>query len=170
MYGREWSFGGPSSPDVDADMSGVFWVNPQTAMPCLFKRIELGSTRLSHREVWRKVLNPAHEDWPVKDYHLIHRNCNHFSSFVTKKLGLKPLPSWVNRAARWGQAVVPSKVIRYLLKEADPAAAAPSSSSSSSRTPNTAREPKRTGSFFGSISTAKSVKLSRAKDDSELPE
>ena len=117
VYGKEWGFGGGT---IDTEQTGVFWTHPKEAMDSFFKRIELGSVCLSHLDLYRTVLKPAKDSWKMRDYHLMQKNCNHFCSHLAKELGLKKIPAWVNRAARWGDAIVPSPVIRYLLKEAAP--------------------------------------------------
>lgn len=36
-------------------------------------------------------------------YHLIAKNCNHFTDEVCQQLTGKPIPAWVNRLARVGE-------------------------------------------------------------------
>lgn len=42
------------------------------------------------------------EDYHGDTYHLIIKNCNHFTADVCKRLTGKPVPGWVNRLARLG--------------------------------------------------------------------
>lgn len=42
------------------------------------------------------------EDYHGDTYHLIVKNCNHFTADVCKRLIGKPVPGWVNRLARLG--------------------------------------------------------------------
>eukprot|EP00756_Hemistasia_phaeocysticola_P048730 Hpha_TRINITY_DN23135_c0_g1::TRINITY_DN23135_c0_g1_i1::g.29655::m.29655 len=120
VYGREWSFGGNPSPELQ-DVSGVFWVPPKTAVENFYKSIDLGETHLSPQEVLT-VVDSLKKEWTIGTYHVLNRNCNHFSHVLAPHLKVKKPPSWVNRAARWGKTLVPTRVVNYFLNQA---AAAP---------------------------------------------
>ena len=43
--------------------------------------------------------------WPGESYDLLHRNCVHFCDALCVRLGVGPLPGWVNRFAHGGAVV-----------------------------------------------------------------
>ena len=47
----------------------------------------------------RQVLAALAAEWPGADYHLLAHNCNHFCDELARRLGVGPIPSWVNRFA-----------------------------------------------------------------------
>eukprot|EP01060_Flectonema_neradi_P021176 TRINITY_DN286_c9_g1_i1.p1 TRINITY_DN286_c9_g1~~TRINITY_DN286_c9_g1_i1.p1 ORF type:complete len:438 (+),score=66.32 TRINITY_DN286_c9_g1_i1:317-1630(+) len=114
IYGREWSFGG-SCDEAYADYSGIFHCEPKSATPHFFKRVKLGTVRMSHRSVYFNVIKPLQETWTTGSYHLIQRNCNHFSAQLAAALEVKAPPSWVNRSARIGDTMIPMRVVNYFI-------------------------------------------------------
>eukprot|EP01063_Lacrimia_lanifica_P038993 TRINITY_DN8435_c0_g1_i1.p1 TRINITY_DN8435_c0_g1~~TRINITY_DN8435_c0_g1_i1.p1 ORF type:complete len:451 (+),score=150.17 TRINITY_DN8435_c0_g1_i1:80-1432(+) len=115
IYGKEWGFGGSSEAE-HADLTGVFWVDPRSALVHFFKQIELGTVHKSQREIRNTIIKPLQAKWKIGTYHVIQNNCNHFATILSRCLGVKAPPPWVNRAARIGDAVVPNRVINYFLK------------------------------------------------------
>nr|GMC50360.1 deSI-like protein At4g17486 isoform X1 [Ipomoea batatas] len=97
VHGLEYGFGAHDFPS-----SGVFEVEPRSCPGFMFRRsILLGSTDMSRSEVrsfMERLSNKYHGD----SYHLIAKNCNHFSNEVCMHLTGKPIPGWVNRLARVG--------------------------------------------------------------------
>lgn len=113
VYGKEWSFGGSSS-----NVSGIFWLSPKSA-PLAFKEsIRLGEVACTPAEVGALVqdLEPI---WMASDYHLLTKNCNHFSEAFAELLGLE-VPEWLNRAARLGDVLLPDSFIDFLMEKASP--------------------------------------------------
>ena len=118
VYGREWSYGG--SPDGEG--SGIFAIPPQSALPpqMFHSAKELGTTELTAEQVsW--ILNGMGRAWTMESYDLLSKNCNHFSEELIKKLEKASatkfsFPSWVNRAAKVGDALVPRSLVEYVLK------------------------------------------------------
>lgn len=100
---QEYSFAG--GPDAGSG-TGVMSQTPQ-ATPAggdwKFKQaIELGEVNVDYKE-FDRVLQELKDAFPANTYDLIHRNCNHFTTAVAKRLGVHGnYPSWVNRAASWG--------------------------------------------------------------------
>eukprot|EP01064_Diplonema_japonicum_P026247 TRINITY_DN3765_c0_g4_i1.p1 TRINITY_DN3765_c0_g4~~TRINITY_DN3765_c0_g4_i1.p1 ORF type:complete len:418 (+),score=51.97 TRINITY_DN3765_c0_g4_i1:60-1313(+) len=124
LYGKEWGFGGSSDPEHQA-MTGVFWIQPKTATPHFMKQIVLGETRLSQMDLYLSVIKPIQTEWTINTYHVMKRNCNHFSDFFCQSLNLKRPPAWVNRAARWGDTLVPDRLVNYFLNREEVPEAVP---------------------------------------------
>ncbi|KAL0331511.1 UNVERIFIED_CONTAM: DeSI-like protein [Sesamum angustifolium] len=53
-------------------------------------------SRSEFRSFMEHLSNKYHGD----TYHLISKNCNHFTDEVCQRLTGKPIPGWVNRLAR----------------------------------------------------------------------
>jgi deubiquitinase DESI2 len=54
------------------------------------------------QEEFRSFIEKLAGDYHGDTYHLINKNCNHFTDDVCQNLTGKPIPSWVNRLARVG--------------------------------------------------------------------
>lgn len=94
LYGAfEVTFGG--HPD---DFTGVFTMPPRSVPLPIFESINMGRINKSPAEV-REILEKIALDYPGNSYHILNRNCNHFSNdLVTRLLG-RPMPSYINRLA-----------------------------------------------------------------------
>jgi hypothetical protein len=100
VLGEEWSFG--HTPE---DRSGVFSISPRSAEGCKFRQaILMGTTTAPHREI-RAVLDRLTEKFWGPTYHIVARNCNHFSDEFCRELLGVPVPRWVNRLAFLGSLV-----------------------------------------------------------------
>ena len=118
IFGIEWSYG--DAYEV-GQSTGLFYCIPGTACATLYKTIELGYTELSAMQV-DTILHRVENEWPCKEYHLLHHNCNHFTAHFCKLLttGDKlEVPSWVNRSARWSDRVVPRRLAVWVAKKFD---------------------------------------------------
>jgi len=108
IAGTEWTFAGGGSG------SGVCQQTPKVTpigTDWKFKQsLNLGSPTLSDAQMLG-VLRQMEVEWTASSYHIVHRNCNHFTEAVATKLGLE-FPSWVNRAANLGKHFIskPSSV------------------------------------------------------------
>eukprot|EP00891_Asterochloris_glomerata_P001592 jgi/Astpho2/1592/e_gw1.00028.75.1_t len=100
VYSCEYAYGGH-----EYDVSGVFATNPRDAPgPVLYREgIKIGETDLTPQQV-QQVVQELGQQYKGNTYHLLERNCNHFSSDLCKRLTGKPAPLWVNRLA--GMAVM----------------------------------------------------------------
>ena len=80
--------------------SGIFATNPRDAPgPVIFREsIVVGETTLSQAEVQQAVYALG-ETFKGNSYHLLERNCNHFSEALTMRLTNHRTPGWVNRLA-----------------------------------------------------------------------
>ena len=83
--------------------SGVFEVEPKSCPGFIFRRsIPLGSTNMSPTE-FRTFMEQLSSKYYGDTYHLIAKNCNHFTNEVSMRLTGKPIPGWVNRLAKVGK-------------------------------------------------------------------
>ncbi|KAL0329510.1 UNVERIFIED_CONTAM: DeSI-like protein [Sesamum radiatum] len=95
VHGLEYGFGAHDYPT-----SGVFEVEPRSCPGFIFRRsILLGSTDMSRSE-FRSFMEHLSNKYHGDTYHLISKNCNHFTDEVCQRLTGKPIPGWVNRLAR----------------------------------------------------------------------
>jgi len=63
--------------------------------------IPLGVTSLSPHSV-KQVLSELKQKWDGESYDLLTRNCCHFCEEFVDRLGVGPIPTWVNQLARHG--------------------------------------------------------------------
>lgn len=100
VHDLEWSYG------YSNNGSGI-----SAARACMhpFHRfrgsIFLGSTLLSADEA-RVILLDLSRSWFGAEYHILTRNCVHFAHELVSRLGVGPLPSFVDRLARLGNVVI----------------------------------------------------------------
>ncbi|XP_075488466.1 deSI-like protein At4g17486 [Primulina tabacum] len=93
----EYGFGAHEYPT-----SGVFEVEPRGCPGFVFRRsILVGSTDMSRAE-FRSFMEDLSNRYHGDTYHLISKNCNHFTDEVCLHLTGSPIPGWVNRLARLG--------------------------------------------------------------------
>eukprot|EP00249_Psilotum_nudum_P018921 c27022_g1_i1 orf=499-1050(+) len=97
VYGMEYAFGAHDYPTT-----GVFEVEPRSCPGFMFRRtIELGTTDLDPIE-FREVIDRIACEYNGDMYHLIAKNCNHFSNDLSMRLTGRTIPGWVNRLASIG--------------------------------------------------------------------
>ncbi|CAL5436853.1 unnamed protein product [Camellia sinensis] len=95
VHGLEYGYGAHEYPT-----SGVFEVEPRSCPGFIFRRsVLLGSTDMSCSE-FRSFMEHLSGKYHGDTYHLIAKNCNHFTAEVCMRLTGKPIPGWVNRLAR----------------------------------------------------------------------
>ncbi|GAB4828314.1 hypothetical protein Ancab_035310 [Ancistrocladus abbreviatus] len=97
VHGMEYGFGAHDFP-----ASGVFELEPRSCPGFLYRcSIPLGQISMPPSEFRTFIENVASE-YHGDTYHLITKNCNHFTDDLAFRLTGKHIPRWVNRLARVG--------------------------------------------------------------------
>ncbi|CAL5048261.1 unnamed protein product [Urochloa decumbens] len=97
VHGSEYSFGAHDYPS-----SGVFEVEPKNCPGFIYRcTVFIGRTSMSPME-FREFIQRMASEYHGDTYHLISKNCNHFTDDLSTRLTAKPIPGWVNRLARLG--------------------------------------------------------------------
>ncbi|XP_057445612.1 deSI-like protein At4g17486 isoform X2 [Lotus japonicus] len=97
VHGKEYGFGAH-----DYSSSGVFQVEPRKCPGFMYRcSITLGQVNM-HPSEFRTVVENLASEYHGDTYHLISKNCNHFTNDVSCRLIGKRIPGWVNRLARLG--------------------------------------------------------------------
>ncbi|CAH2078776.1 unnamed protein product [Thlaspi arvense] len=96
-HGLEYCYGAHEYPT-----SGVYEVEPRSCPGFIFRRsVLLGTTSMS-RSDFRTYMEKLSRQYHGDTYHLIAKNCNHFTEEVCLQLTGQPIPGWINRLARVG--------------------------------------------------------------------
>ncbi|RWS27509.1 desumoylating isopeptidase 2-like protein [Leptotrombidium deliense] len=99
IYNTEFGYGGHPF-----EFTGVFEIEPRDEEALgedTFKYKEsllIGYTDFTDDEV-REIVKQIGNEFRGDQYHLLHKNCNHFTDIVCKTLCGKGIPSWINRLA-----------------------------------------------------------------------
>ncbi|XP_022755110.1 deSI-like protein At4g17486 isoform X2 [Durio zibethinus] len=97
VHGKEYGFGAHDFP-----ISGVFEVEPKSCPGFIYRcSILLGQTSMPFSE-FRAFIESIASEYHGDTYHLISKNCNHFTDDMAHRLTGKDIPGWVNRLARIG--------------------------------------------------------------------
>lgn len=97
VHGSEYSYGAHDHPS-----SGVFEVEPKNCPGFIYRcTVFIGRTTLNPLE-FRDFIQRMASEYHGDTYHLISKNCNHFTDDLSTRLTGKPIPGWVNRLARLG--------------------------------------------------------------------
>ncbi|KAK9697787.1 hypothetical protein RND81_08G061400 [Saponaria officinalis] len=97
VHGMEYGFGAH-----DFAASGVFEVEPKSCPGFIYRSsISLGRTSMSQSE-FQTFIEGVASDYHGDTYHLITKNCNHFTDDMANRLTGKRIPGWVNRLAKAG--------------------------------------------------------------------
>ncbi|KAL4302687.1 hypothetical protein GQ457_10G000200 [Hibiscus cannabinus] len=97
VHGKEYGFGAHDFP-----ISGVFEVEPKSCPGFIYRcSISLGCINMPSSE-FRTFIEDVASEYHGDTYHLISKNCNHFTNDMARRLAGKSIPGWVNRMARLG--------------------------------------------------------------------
>ncbi|KAJ8444603.1 hypothetical protein Cgig2_023666 [Carnegiea gigantea] len=97
VHGMEYGFGAHDFP-----VSGVFEVEPRSCPGFVYRcSIPLGRINVPPSE-FRAFIESVASEYHGDTYHLITKNCNHFTDDITYRLTGRRIPGWVNRLARTG--------------------------------------------------------------------
>ncbi|CAI5945289.1 unnamed protein product [Closterium sp. NIES-64] len=116
VFGEEWSFG------YCERGSGVFSCRPKSNPYYTYREtVDMGETKLSAKRAGQ-IIAEMSVQWPGVSYDMLGRNCNHFCDELCVKLGVGPIPAWVNRFARTGDSAAElyDQVGQQLFSEAAP--------------------------------------------------
>ncbi|KAL5146780.1 DeSI-like protein [Glycine soja] len=95
VHGREYGFGAHDFPT-----SGVFEVEPRKCPRFVYRcSVTLGHVNM-HPSEFRTFIESIANEYHGDTYHLISKNCNHFTNDMSHRLNGKRIPGWVNRLAR----------------------------------------------------------------------
>ncbi|ORY09100.1 PPPDE putative peptidase domain-domain-containing protein [Clohesyomyces aquaticus] len=102
INGKEYAYGGHEKPGH----TGVYWTNPGLEPPGgTFRLAILHGFSFRPEEELKAIISEASEQFQGTSYNLLTKNCNHFTSYLCKKLTSRLAPSWLNRAASIGVAL-----------------------------------------------------------------
>ncbi|CAJ1975451.1 unnamed protein product [Sphenostylis stenocarpa] len=97
LHGKEYGFGAHDFP-----ASGVFEVEPKKCPGFIYRcSLTLGQVNM-HPSEFRTFIENIANEYHGDTYHLISKNCNHFTDDISNRLSGKRIPGWVNRLARLG--------------------------------------------------------------------
>lgn len=97
VHGMEYGYGAHDYP-----ISGVFEVEPKTCPGFIYRcSIPIGRVTMPPSD-FRTFIESVASEYHGDTYHLISKNCNHFTDDIAWRLTGKRIPGWVNRLARLG--------------------------------------------------------------------
>ncbi|XP_050235479.1 deSI-like protein At4g17486 [Mercurialis annua] len=97
VHGKEYGYGAHDFP-----VSGVFEVEPRNCPGFIYRcSIPLGRINMPAYD-FRTFIESVASEYHGDTYHLISKNCNHFTDDISDRLVGKRIPGWVNRLARLG--------------------------------------------------------------------
>jgi len=92
VFGHEWAFG-TQGVAISLPRRHRFYHYRETVF--------MGKTPLARSEV-EQALHEMRVEWRSDDYDIFRQNCNTFANALCVRLGVGPIPNWVNRLAEEG--------------------------------------------------------------------
>ena len=88
---------------ADLPGTGVYSIKPGMFNPLnLLETVKFPGFKID-KLILLDILARACEKFPARSYDLLRLNCNDFSDYIARMIGLADIPSWINRAAKIGQ-------------------------------------------------------------------
>ncbi len=90
-----------------AGVTGVYECRPGD-YGTILKRIHIGISQLTNRQLDALIFGLRHQ-FPGDEYHIVLKNCNHFSDSLIKTATGNGIPAWINRAswfASWCRCLI----------------------------------------------------------------
>jgi len=69
-----------------------------------------------HPSEFRTFIEGIANEYHGDTYHLISKNCNHFTDDMSHRLSGKRIPGWVNRLAKLGKTIKENYLILLFLE------------------------------------------------------
>ncbi|KAL0230079.1 hypothetical protein PCE1_003641 [Barthelona sp. PCE] len=112
VFDSEFAFGGHAY-----SITGIFSTKPKCppGLVTFNRSIYLGRTELSKLNVLEMV-SALGKSWLGNSYHLLDRNCNHFSQILAFILTGRNTPDWINRITKLGSAfrwAIPNRLLSH---------------------------------------------------------
>ena len=98
--GLEYSYGG----NFTHSGTGVFTAAPLNVDGAIYKSSYLMGVVRDFSKL-HYAIDQVKNEFRANEYNLITQNCNHFSEALCLRLINKRIPSYINRASRFGQAL-----------------------------------------------------------------
>jgi len=100
LDGIEYSFGGH-----DYDWTGVYTIEPRAAVGVKYREsVDIGDVVVSPQEM-EVLVEELSAKYLGNTYHMLNRNCNHFSNELCERLTGISIPGYINRLAYLGSLV-----------------------------------------------------------------